>query len=203
MIELREAVNDLTNQVNAINNTRRKLEAELQAVHVCSPFSFCYNVVGKKSTQKTQKQKLCTLCSSFDFWNYVIEINVNLEIGKLNVCKSWSEFHVCEITSQSSWKNLKESSLQVELDDVTSQLKSTDEMLKQASADAARLAEELRQEQEHSMHVDRMRRALEVQIKEMQVSLCCKWVHYCRWMLLRKLSFCWSYEIALFWWANL
>lgn len=35
VIELREVVNDLTNQVNAINNTRRKLEAELQAVHVC------------------------------------------------------------------------------------------------------------------------------------------------------------------------
>lgn len=61
--------------------------------------------------------------------------------------------------------------IQVELDDVTSQLKSTDEMLKTASADAARLAEELRQEQEHSMHVDRMRRALEVQIKEMQVQI--------------------------------
>lgn len=59
---------------------------------------------------------------------------------------------------------------QVELDDLTSQLKNTDEMLKQSAADAARLAEELRQEQEHSAHVDRMRRALEVQIKEMQVT---------------------------------
>ncbi|MCP9264596.1 Slow myosin heavy chain 1 [Dirofilaria immitis] len=59
----------------------------------------------------------------------------------------------------------------VELDDLTSQLKNTDEMLKQASADAARLAEELRQEQEHSMHIERMRRALEVQIKEMQARL--------------------------------
>lgn len=47
-------------------------------------------------------------------------------------------------------------------------------MLKQSSADAARLAEELRQEQEHSMHIDRMRRALEVQIKEMQVTFWCK-----------------------------
>lgn len=66
---------------------------------------------------------------------------------------------------------LENCEFQVELDDVTSQLKNTDEMLKQASADAARLAEELRQEQEHSVHVERMRRALEVQIKEMQVAL--------------------------------
>uniref|UniRef100_A0A0R3RHL6 Myosin motor domain-containing protein n=1 Tax=Elaeophora elaphi TaxID=1147741 RepID=A0A0R3RHL6_9BILA len=62
-------------------------------------------------------------------------------------------------------------SVHVELDETTSQLKNTDELLKQATADAARLAEELRQEQEHSVHVERMRRALEVQIKEMQVRL--------------------------------
>lgn len=40
-----------------------------------------------------------------------------------------------------------------------------------SSADAARLAEELRQEQEHSQHVDRLRKGLEIQIKEMQVRL--------------------------------
>lgn len=34
-------------------------------------------------------------------------------------------------------------------------------------ADAARLAEELRQEQEHAMHIDRMRKGLEQQIKVM------------------------------------
>lgn len=56
----------------------------------------------------------------------------------------------------------------MELDDSLTQLKTADEMLKTASADAARLAEELRQEQEHSQHIDRMRRALEAQIKEMQ-----------------------------------
>lgn len=38
-------------------------------------------------------------------------------------------------------------------------------------ADAARLAEELRQEQEHSQHVERLRKGLEQQIKEMQVRL--------------------------------
>lgn len=38
-------------------------------------------------------------------------------------------------------------------------------------ADAARLSEELRQEQEHALHVDRLRKGLEQQIKEMQVRL--------------------------------
>lgn len=38
-------------------------------------------------------------------------------------------------------------------------------------SDAARLAEELRQEQEHSMHNERLRKGLEQQLKEMQVRL--------------------------------
>jgi hypothetical protein len=38
-------------------------------------------------------------------------------------------------------------------------------------ADASRLAEELRQEQEHSMHNERLRKGLEQQLKEMQVRL--------------------------------
>jgi len=33
-IELREAVNDLSNQVNSLNGYKRKLEGELQALHV-------------------------------------------------------------------------------------------------------------------------------------------------------------------------
>ncbi len=33
-MELREAVNDLTGQLNTISGIKRKLEAELQALHV-------------------------------------------------------------------------------------------------------------------------------------------------------------------------
>lgn len=92
LIELREAVNDLSNQVNSLSGLKRKLEGELQALHA-------------------------------------------------------------------------------ELDETLTELKNADELAKKASADAARLAEELRQEQEHSQHVDRLRKGLELQIKEMQVRL--------------------------------
>jgi len=92
LIELREAVNDLSSQVNSLNGLKRKLEGELQALHA-------------------------------------------------------------------------------ELDETLTELKNADDLAKKASADAARLAEELRQEQEHSQHVDRLRKGLELQIKEMQVRL--------------------------------
>jgi len=81
-----------------------------------------------------------------------------------------------ELQSQnSSWQAIKrkvEGELQAmhaDLDETLNELKAADENSKKAMADAARLAEELRQEQEHSMHVERMRKGLEQQVKEMQV----------------------------------
>ena len=41
---------------------------------------------------------------------------------------------------------------------------------KKAMADAARLGEEVRHEQEHSASIEKLRRALEQQAKELQVS---------------------------------
>lgn len=57
------------------------------------------------------------------------------------------------------------------MDECNGELKSLDEQGKKAMMDAARLADELRQEQEHSAHVDHLRKGLEVQIKEMQARL--------------------------------
>ena len=44
---------------------------------------------------------------------------------------------------------------------------------KKAMADATRLAEELRHEQEHSLSIEKLRRTLEQQVKELQVSAAC------------------------------
>ncbi len=57
------------------------------------------------------------------------------------------------------------------MDESLNELKQADEAGKKAMSDAARLAEELRQEQEHSNHVDRMRKGLEDSIREMQIRL--------------------------------
>ncbi|CDW55353.1 Myosin tail family protein [Trichuris trichiura] len=65
----------------------------------------------------------------------------------------------------------EQQALHAELDDTLSEFKKVDEQSKKAMSDAARLAEELRQEQEHSMHVERMRKGLEQQVKEMQIRL--------------------------------
>ena len=49
------------------------------------------------------------------------------------------------------------------------ELRQAEDQTKKAMTDAARLAEELRQEQEHASQIEKLRRALETQAKELQV----------------------------------
>lgn len=78
-----------------------------------------------------------------------------------------------EAESLSSLKKKLEAELlavQADLDETLNEYKASEERSKAASSDAARLAEQLRQEQESSLQNDRVRKALETQLKEMQVS---------------------------------
>ncbi|RNA40218.1 myosin heavy chain, partial [Brachionus plicatilis] len=61
--------------------------------------------------------------------------------------------------------------MQADLDEAIAELKNSEERVKKASADAARLAEELRLEQEHSVNVEKLRKSLEQQVKDLQVRL--------------------------------
>jgi myosin protein heavy chain len=57
------------------------------------------------------------------------------------------------------------------LDKALSDLKHTEESFKKINGDVTRLTEELRQEQAHYDHLDRLRKGLELQIKELQGKL--------------------------------
>ena len=58
--------------------------------------------------------------------------------------------------------------MHAEIDDMLSQAKNSEEKAKKAMADAARLADELRSEQEHSGSQEKAKRALEAQILELE-----------------------------------
>merc|ERR1711994_920545 len=62
-------------------------------------------------------------------------------------------------------------SMRAEIDDLLHQTKNSEEKAKKAMVDAARLADELRAEQEHASSQDKARRALESQIVELQGKL--------------------------------
>jgi len=61
--------------------------------------------------------------------------------------------------------------MQTDLEECSQELRTSEENSKKAMADAARLAEELRQEQDHAGQIEKMRRNLDSQIKEMQIRL--------------------------------
>ncbi|EFP05608.1 hypothetical protein GCK72_018221 [Caenorhabditis remanei] len=79
--------------------------------------------------------------------------------------------HVSALTGQRRKLEGELLAAHAELEEIANELKNALEQGQKASADAARLAEELRQEQEHSMHIERIRKGLELQIKEMQIRL--------------------------------
>ena len=54
--------------------------------------------------------------------------------------------------------------MQVDLEDQAQELRAAEEAAKKAMADAARMAEELRQEQEHANSIEKMRRTMESQV---------------------------------------
>merc|ERR1719221_1660962 len=62
-------------------------------------------------------------------------------------------------------------SMHAEIDDMLAQAKSYEEKAKKAMIDAARLADELRAEQEHSSSQEKAKRALESQITELEQRL--------------------------------
>ncbi|CAF4199714.1 unnamed protein product [Rotaria sp. Silwood2] len=61
--------------------------------------------------------------------------------------------------------------MQADLDEAVNELKASEERAKKATGDASRLIEELRQEQEHALQVERLRKGLEQQIKDLQTRL--------------------------------
>lgn len=77
-------------------------------------------------------------------------------------------------TSISAAKRKLESELQTlhsDLDELLNEAKNSEEKAKKAMVDAARLADELRAEQDHAQTQEKLRKALETQIKELQVRL--------------------------------
>merc|ERR1712119_273822 len=61
--------------------------------------------------------------------------------------------------------------LHADLDEMLNEAKNSEEKAKKAMVDAARLADELRAEQEHAQTQEKMRKGLEISVKELRVRL--------------------------------
>ncbi|CAF0824471.1 unnamed protein product [Rotaria sordida] len=79
--------------------------------------------------------------------------------------------HNATLASQRRQLEATVTAMQSDLDEAVAELKNVEERSKKAEADTARLAEELRREQEHSISVERLRKGLEQQVKDLQTRL--------------------------------
>ena len=107
----------------------------------------------------------------------VEEIHTQLESGERARKAAEAELHdandrVSELSATSaslaSAKRKLENdcqAMQVDLEDQAAELRSVEENAKKAMADAARMAEELRQEQDHAGSIEKMRRTLDGQVQ--------------------------------------
>ncbi|XP_038064642.1 myosin heavy chain, striated muscle-like isoform X2 [Patiria miniata] len=75
------------------------------------------------------------------------------------------------LTSQRRKMEAEIQTMQGELDDLGSEARNADDRAKKAVSDATRMAEELRAEQDHSMHVQKMYKSVELTVKDMQSRL--------------------------------
>ncbi|XP_014670674.1 PREDICTED: myosin heavy chain, muscle-like [Priapulus caudatus] len=94
--------------------------------------------------------------------------------GELNDANDRNADLQSQVTSVSAVKRKLEgdiTTMQADLDETVNEMKVADEKARCAAADAARLAEELRQEQEHAHAIDKVRKSQEQQLKDLQVRL--------------------------------
>jgi myosin heavy chain 6/7 len=61
--------------------------------------------------------------------------------------------------------------MQADLDEMSNEVKSAEEKSKKAALDVQRMTDEVRSEKEHSASIEKMRHALESQVKELNLRL--------------------------------
>lgn len=120
LADCHEQLNELGAQNASISAAKRKLEAELQTLHVS-----------------------------------IILLLFSLSLSLASPSSTFTTFV----------------SFQSDLDELLNEAKNSEEKAKKAMVDAARLADELRAEQDHAQTQEKLRKALETQIKELQVRL--------------------------------
>ncbi|VDD85927.1 unnamed protein product [Enterobius vermicularis] len=124
------------------------------------------NAEKRAALLEAEKEELASTSSQID------RARKQAEVEATDARDQANELNV-QCCSLSATKRKLEGELQAihtDLDEILNEYRSSEERSKTAMADAMRLAEELRQEQDHQAHIDRMCKGLEGQIKEMQAS---------------------------------
>merc|ERR1719415_268140 len=124
-----------------------------------------------------QERKLSIVMSELDETRNALEANERArkqaEAELLEVTDRVNGLSAQNSALSSARRKLETESEQMraELDEALAESKAADERAKKAVADAGRMAEELRREQQHLVSIERVKKTLEVQIHELTIKL--------------------------------
>ncbi|XP_064079374.1 myosin heavy chain, muscle-like [Macrobrachium nipponense] len=164
-----KANSDLQKHIKKINNDMKDMGSRIEeAQRLASEYREQYGISERRAnalhgeleesrtlleqSDRGRRQAETELAEAHDSINNLSTQNANLTVTKR---KLESEMQT----------------LQADLDEMLNEAKNSEEKAKKAMVDAARLADELRAEQEHAQTQEKMRKGLEVTVKELQVRL--------------------------------
>ncbi|UXI16071.1 very-long-chain 3R-3-hydroxyacyl-CoA dehydratase [Sarcoptes scabiei] len=176
VVELEMAL-DAANKAHAeAQNQIRRLQENLKDLQI----SLDRERRAKEEAQElyAQSERKCiALHNELDQTRTLLELsdrkcrNLENELGEMNELNA--ELNGMNAALSNSKRKLEgeHQILKSDLDEALNEIKLLDDKCKKAIMDAARLADELREEQEHAQQEEKMRKALDEQVKELAVRL--------------------------------
>jgi len=164
-----KANSDLQKHVKKVSSDIKDMEARVEEEQRCaSEYREQYGIAERRSNALNgELEESRTLLEQSDRARRQAESDLHEASESLNELSS--------STNQLSLNKRKlEGELQTlhaDLDEMLNEAKNSEEKAKKAMVDAARLADELRAEQEHAHSQEKMRKGLEIQVKELQARL--------------------------------
>jgi len=174
--ELEIAIDNSNKTNNDLQKTIKKLQAEVKDVQVrveeeqrlASEYRDQYGIAERKANALNgELEESRTLLEQSDRGRRQAEAELSEATDSLN-----------DMSAQHSHLSMAKKKLEGELqalhadlDEMLNEAKNSEEKAKKAMVDAARLADELRAEQENAQTQEKMRKGLEIQLKELQIRL--------------------------------
>lgn len=153
---LQGEVEEMRSSIESAERARKSAETELHEAN-----DRVNELAAQVTSLQAQKRKLegdvQAMQVSYVFWKTYFDLTFTI-LSAIAWIRSWQNLYI----------NLY---LQTDLEEMNNEIRAADDKAKKAMAEAGHLAEELRAEQEHSNQIEKFRKGLEHQIKELQVRL--------------------------------
>jgi len=181
--KLEQDINELEVALDIANKARAEAEKNVKKFQIQVTELHSHIETEIRNRDEAKEQHLAAERRSIVLAGELEELRTQLESAERARKAAESELHeasdrvselsitVTQLTAHKRKLENEIHAIHTDLDDQSNELRSAEEAAKKAMADAARIAEELRHEQDHASQIEKLRRSLESQVKELQSRL--------------------------------